>query len=96
MNSVPGLSAAIKSYTGPKVTERDLGQAQIKEIFRNQDNLDRFQNTAAREGGTGWVVFYQCLFQVVVADKRTALRAKKAGGAGEKTHIHADGAEGKS
>jgi ataxia telangiectasia mutated family protein len=80
MNTIPGLSTAIKSYTSSKVNDRKLGHLQIRQIFGNRENLEAFQQTAGREGGAGWVAFYQCLFQGVVIDKRAALRPTKTKG----------------
>ena len=78
-NSVPGLSAAIRLYVSDKLKERSQGLEQIKDIFDSRDNVTLFHETAAREGGAGWVAFYQCLFGVVVNEKKLAL--KKAGSA---------------
>lgn len=71
---VPGLSGAVKLYTSDKLKERAQGLEQIKDIFDSRDNVARFHETASREGGAGWVAFFQCLFQVVANEKKAALR----------------------
>ena len=77
-SAVSGLQSALRLYESDKVRERSEGQARIREIFSNRDNLHLFQETASRDGGAGWVAFFQCLFQVVVLEKRACFR-KSAG-----------------
>jgi ataxia telangiectasia mutated family protein len=90
-NSIPGLSAAIRAYTSDKFKERSQGLEQIRDIFDNRDNVSRFQETASREGGAGWVAFFQCLFQVVVMEKKAVLK-KAASAQGTLGHeVRADG-----
>lgn len=78
-NGVPGLSDAIRLYVSDKIKDRVLGLEQLKDIFGSWDNVTQFHETACKEGGAGWVAFYQCLFGVVVMEKRLVL--KKAGSA---------------
>ena len=33
-----------------------------------------FQETASREAGAGWIYFFQCLFQMVVVEKKAAVK----------------------
>jgi ataxia telangiectasia mutated family protein len=73
-NSIPGLSAAIRLYTSDKLKERAQGLEQIRDIFDSRDNVARFHETAAKEAGAGWVAFFQCLFQVVVMEKKAVLK----------------------
>jgi ataxia telangiectasia mutated family protein len=73
-SSIPGLSTAIRSYTSEKLKERSQGLEQIRDIFDSRDNVSRFQETASKEGGAGWVAFFQCLFQVVVMEKKAVLK----------------------
>jgi ataxia telangiectasia mutated family protein len=73
-SSIPGLSAAIRAYTSDKLKERSQGLEQIRDIFDSRDNAARFQETASKEGGAGWVAFFQCLFQVVVMEKKAVLK----------------------
>ena len=77
-STVSGLQSALRLYESDKVRERADGQSRIREIFSNKENLLVFQVTAARDGGAGWIAFFQCLFQVVVLEKKTCLR-KAAG-----------------
>lgn len=73
-SSVPGLSAAIRLYVSDKLKERSQGLEQIRDIFDSRDNVARFHETASREGGAGWVAFYQCLFGVVVNEKKAVMK----------------------
>jgi ataxia telangiectasia mutated family protein len=75
MSSVSGLKAALRLYESDKVKERAQGGELIREIFSNKENLLAFQETASRDGGAGWVAFFQCLFQVVVSEKKVVLKA---------------------
>lgn len=79
MNTVSGLQTALKLYASEKVKERSQGHEHIREIFGNRENLAIFQETASREGGAGWIALFQCLFQVVVVEKRAVM--KKIGSA---------------
>ncbi|ORY28799.1 hypothetical protein BCR39DRAFT_533939 [Naematelia encephala] len=74
MNKVPGLQAALKLYSSDKVKERAQGHDAIRGIFSSRENLSNFQETAAKQGGEGWIAFFQCLFQVVVTEKKAALK----------------------
>jgi hypothetical protein len=74
-NSIPGLATAVRLYTsGTLIKERTQGLEQIRDIFSSRDNVTRFQDTASKEGGMGWVAFFQCLFQVVIAEKKVVLK----------------------
>jgi hypothetical protein len=95
-SSIPGLSTAIRSYTSEKLKERSQGLEQIRDIFDSRDNVSRFQETASKEGGAGWVAFFQCLFQVVVMEKKAVMKkaasaqgtsciSPKADGSGQET-----------
>lgn len=77
-SAVQGLQSALRLYESEKVRDRAEGQNRIRDIFSNRENLLAFQETASRDGGAGWVAFFQCLFQVVVLEKRVWL--KKASG----------------
>jgi ataxia telangiectasia mutated family protein len=74
MSSVAGLQSALKNYSSDKIKDRAQGQEAIREIFSDRDNLNIFQNTARQEGGAGWIAFFQCIFQVVVADKKAVMK----------------------
>ncbi|WWD21232.1 hypothetical protein CI109_105716 [Kwoniella shandongensis] len=74
MNSVSGLQSALRLYSSDKIKDRSQGLEQIREIFSNRENLAIFQETASKEGGAGWIAFYQCLFQVVVMEKKAVVK----------------------
>ncbi|KAL1411153.1 Serine/threonine-protein kinase tel1 [Vanrija albida] len=74
MNSVPGLSAALKNCDSDKSTERTRGLTALREIFSNRENVDLFNRAAGRQGGDGWVDFFQCLFHVVSLEKKAAIK----------------------
>ena len=74
MNTVSGLQNALKLCSSEKVKDRFQGQECVRDIFSSQENLVIFQDTASRDGGAGWVAFYQCLFQVVVVEKKAAVK----------------------
>ena len=87
MSGVPtvlGLQSALKLYASDKVKERTEGSSRIRAIFSDRENLHTFQETARRDGGAGWVALFQCLFQVVVLEKKAWL--KKNSGAQSKQH----------
>jgi len=94
-NSIPGLSAAIRAYTSDKLKERSQGLEQIKDIFDSRDNVNRFQETASREGGAGWVAFFQCLFQVVVMEKKAVLKKAASAQGTSRAVMEADGSRQK-
>jgi ataxia telangiectasia mutated family protein len=75
MSSVSGLKGALKLYESEKIKDRAQGGELIREILSNRDNLLAFQETAGRDSGGGWIAFFQCLFQVVVTEKRAALKS---------------------
>ncbi|WVF65515.1 hypothetical protein IAT40_000243 [Kwoniella sp. CBS 6097] len=75
MNSVNGLQTALRSYQSDKIKERGQGLEQLREIFSNRENINTYQEIAQRDGGAGWVALFQCLFQVVVMEKRLATKA---------------------
>jgi ataxia telangiectasia mutated family protein len=75
MTSLPNLQPALRLYASDKVKDRSQGSEIIREIFSNKENLQIFQETASRESGTGWLAFFQCLFQVVVTEKKGVLKA---------------------
>lgn len=75
MQRVSGLQSALNLYDSAKVKERAQGAAALREIFSNRANLDIFQESAARDGGAGWIAFFQCLFQVAVTEKKAYLKA---------------------
>jgi len=81
--SVPGLQSALRAYDSDKVRERAEGAARLREIFSNRENLLSFDRTASRDGGEGWVALFQCLFQVVVLEKKNWLRKVNSGPQGE-------------
>jgi ataxia telangiectasia mutated family protein len=81
-HSVPGLSAAVKHYTSDKLKERSQGLEEIRDILDSRDNAAKFHETAARDGGAGWLAFFQCLFQVVSIEKKAVLK-KGASAQGE-------------
>ena len=72
--NVTGLQSALRLCGSDKVKERSQGQENVREIFGNRENLLIFQETASRDGGAGWIAFFQCLFQVVVVEKKAALK----------------------
>lgn len=74
MSAVPGLKLAIKEYESDKVKERAAGGEKIREIFGNRENLLTFQESASREGGAGWTVLFQCLFQAVIVEKKAVIK----------------------
>ena len=74
MNSVTGLQTALKLCASDKIKDRTQGQEQVREIFGNRENLAVFQETASREAGAGWIYFFQCLFQMVVVEKKAAVK----------------------
>ncbi|KAK8844109.1 hypothetical protein IAR55_006903 [Kwoniella newhampshirensis] len=74
MNSVSGLQPALRLYSSDKIKDRSQGLEQIREIFGNRENVASFQETASKEGGAGWIAFYQCLFQVVVMEKKAVVK----------------------
>lgn len=74
MQRVSGLQHALTQYDSSKVKERAQGAAALREIFSNRENLEVFQETAARDGGAGWIAFFQCLFQVAVNEKKAYLK----------------------
>lgn len=73
-HAVPGLSAAVKHYTSDKLKERSQGLEEIRDIFDSRDNVLKLHETAAEEGGAGWLAFFQCLFQVVSIEKKAVLK----------------------
>lgn len=73
-NSFPGLEPALRLYQSDKIKDRSEGQTLIRQLFSNKENLIRFQESASRSGGQGWIAFYQCLFQVVILEKKVCLR----------------------
>ncbi|WVQ93187.1 hypothetical protein IAU59_000251 [Kwoniella sp. CBS 9459] len=75
MNSVNGLQTALRLYQSDKIKERGQGLEQLREIFSNRENINTYQEIAQRDGGAGWVALFQCLFQVVVKEKRLATKA---------------------
>ncbi|OCF35599.1 hypothetical protein I316_02654 [Kwoniella heveanensis BCC8398] len=75
MNSVNGLQTALRLYQSDKIKERGQGLEQLREIFSNRENINTYQDIAQRDGGAGWVALFQCLFQVVVMEKRLATKA---------------------
>ncbi|WVR09037.1 hypothetical protein IAU60_006097 [Kwoniella sp. DSM 27419] len=75
MSAVNGLATALRLYQSDKIKERAQGLEQLKEIFSNRENLALCQETYAREGGSGWVAFFQCLFQVVIMEKKMVVKA---------------------
>lgn len=74
MNSVTGLSGALKLYGSDKVKDRDQGSTLLREILSNRSNVDRLQETASREQGQGWIALFQCLFQVVLLEKKNVVK----------------------
>ena len=74
MNTVAGLQNALKLCSSEKVKDRSQGQEYVRDIFSSQENLLIFQETASRDGGAGWIAFFQCLFQVVVVEKKAAVK----------------------
>ncbi len=74
MNTVSGLQTALKLCGSDKIKDRSQGQEHVREIFSNRENLIVFQETASKDGGAGWVAFFQCLFQVVVVEKKAAVK----------------------
>jgi ataxia telangiectasia mutated family protein len=75
MSSLPNLHSALNLYNSDKIKSRAQGSDQLREIFSNRENLVKFQETASKEGGAGWVALFQCLFQVVVVEKKGVLKA---------------------
>jgi hypothetical protein len=75
MASLPNLQPALKLYNSDKIRDRAQGSEQIREIFSDKFNIVLFQETAARQGGEGWIAFFQCLFFVVVTEKKGVLRS---------------------
>ena len=82
MSSVADLQAALRLCGSDRVKDRAQGQENVRQIFSNRENLVHFQETASRDSGAGWVAFYQCLFQMVVVEKKAAVR-KGASAQGE-------------
>lgn len=74
MNSVTGLSGALKLYGSEKIKDRAQGSTFLREIISNRSNLDRLQDTASRDGGQGWIALFQCLFQAVLLEKKTVCK----------------------
>lgn len=74
MQRVSGLQSALTKYDSSKVKDRAQGALELRQIFSNRDNLDVFQETAAPDGGAGWIAFFQCLFSVVLAEKKAYLK----------------------
>lgn len=75
MNSaVPGLARALKHYDSDKVRDRTTGAQELREIFSNRGNIEKFQQEAFPDNGAGWVYFFQILFQVVVLEKKAATK----------------------
>ncbi len=85
MNTVSGLQSALKLCASDKVKDRSQGQEHVREIFSNRENLAAFQETASRDGGAGWVAFFQCLFQVVVVEKKAAVKKGDSAQGGSKS-----------
>lgn len=69
-----GLQAALRLCESDKVKDRSEGVNAIRTFFSNKENLAVFQETAKRDGGGGWIAFFQCLFQVVVLEKKALLK----------------------
>lgn len=84
-STVQGLQSALRLYESDKVRDRAEGHNRIRDIFSNRENLLAFQETASRDGGAGWVAFFQCLFQVVVLEKKGWLKKASGGPQGEST-----------
>ena len=82
-STVQGLQSALRLYESDKIRDRADGHNRIRDIFSNRENLAAFQETAARDGGAGWVAFFQCLFQVVVLEKKAWLKKASGGPQGE-------------
>lgn len=82
MSTVSGLQTALKLCSSDKVKHRAVGLESVREIFSNRENLLIFQETASRDGGAGWIAFFQCLFQVVVVERKAAVK-KGASAQGE-------------
>lgn len=74
MSTVAGLQSALSGYDSDKVKERDQGREAIREIFGNRENLEIFQESASRDGGSGWTALFQCLFQVVSREKKAVVK----------------------
>lgn len=74
MNSVTGLSAALKLYGSDKIKERGQGSTLLREIISNRANLERLQDTASRDNGQGWIALFQCLFQAVLVEKKVVIK----------------------
>jgi hypothetical protein len=68
------LQSALRLCESDKVKDRSEGISAIRTFFSNKENLAVFQETARRDGGGGWVAFFQCLFQLVSLEKRATLR----------------------
>ncbi|WRT69110.1 uncharacterized protein IL334_006094 [Kwoniella shivajii] len=74
MNTVQGLQTALRLSTSDKIKDRTQGIDLVREIFSNRENLNAFGDTARKEGGAAWIAFYQCLFQVVVMEKKAVVK----------------------
>ncbi|RXK38992.1 hypothetical protein M231_03722 [Tremella mesenterica] len=74
MNTVSGLQSALRLYNSDKIKDRSQGAEHVREIFSNPENLLSFQEYAARDSGAGWIALFQCMFQVVVLEKKVTTR----------------------
>lgn len=77
MNALPELASAVQDYSHGIVRIRNPAAIKIKDICGNRENFNVFQRAAGGQGGAGWVAFYQCLFKVVVADKKRFLKDER-------------------
>ncbi|BEI92084.1 uncharacterized protein CcaverHIS019_0409040 [Cutaneotrichosporon cavernicola] len=74
MSAVPGLSGALKLYESDKVKDRMQGGTVLREIIGNRANLETLQAIANRDGGKGWIAFFQCLFASVLIEKKAVIK----------------------